>query len=513
MRARPLLAVVSVEDQAAPGVDLDFWGRALSPSPAEVPAHLRQSVADFWDQCTYGEIRPRVHHTLRLRITADDPDWRKVRESEEPGPEQSLAARRLCARALRANRSVLASIKPSLFVLISSLPVARAFSVPGPLRPPWPVAVLAQQSTHTTFCHELGHLFNYGHPWGLRGDHPSTHDGEYGSPYCVMGMASRQPEVCRTLAPWPGAAGTSVDPQFFSAAGPRLSHASFLATRNLLRGRPGTRSIPAPEPGQVLDLELTDPGGPEGLPRGILIEYADHHLSVEVRRPRPERVDFMDWDARLDLRRRGVSDNYADRDLHDGPGVIVHRIHQDRSRSRLPWGWGSGPGRVTYLGNIPLPPSGTRDLHVDSGAHLTVLSDDGDRVVVQLGEGPVRARTEICATYPAGRRDRGAVRPWRVALHGHAYGGNGHALTWEVGGLRLSDIKPGVWIRRSVPLPMASGAPAQVPQLQVEVAWDELTLQIDPWPVAFDLPVRLSVSGEDQSSTEHVIRVPPSRSV
>lgn len=513
-RLRPRLLVIALEEESLPEQDLSFWRQALSPSPQGVPAAHRQTIADYWEQCTYGEIRMTHGHTIRLRLRFDDQDWTAVRSNRDLGTEQSAAARRLMQRALRGGRGFALSVSgPYLCVLISSLPVAREFAVPGFTKHPWPVAVLASQSAHTTFTHEIGHLLGFAHPWGLTGGHRDTRTGEYGSPYCVMGTASRQYEVCRHLDRWPGTHGPIPDSNFWSAAGPRVSHASFLATRTLLRPRPATEVQAAPRGQETRDVTLTDPGGPAAVPRGVLLRYTDHDLCLEVRRPRPGRTDFMDWDARLDLRRTGTGTLPPDRDLHDGPGVVVHRIDQVPGSRGWRFGIATRPRRVTYLGSIPLPPSGTRDLHLPSGAHLTVISDDGDRVLVRVSDGPVSPRTEICSLYPADRRDRGAIRPWIVQLHGHAYGGNGHRLTWEVGDLPLRDLGPGQMVVKHLPLPVVSHEPlGGTPGLiQITATWDQITLRIDPCAVAFDLPIRLTSTGNDRARSEHVIHVPPSR--
>lgn len=512
-RSRPRLLLVALEAEGTPAIDLEFWQRALSPSPPDVPPEQRQTVADFWEQCTYGEISPRVGQVTRMQLPVDDPDWTVARTSTDPGQEQVAATRRLMLRALRGGRGFMIAMSgPYLCVLISSLPLARAYAVPGFTRHPWPVAMLSNDSEHATVTHELGHMFGFAHPWGLTGAHPATRDGEYGSPYCVMGMATRQSEVCRSLAVWPGVHGSTPGSSFWLAAGPRLSHAGFLAARQLLRRRPATVVARAPRGNTPLKLTMTDPGGPAQTPRAALVRYPDHDICIEVRRPRPERSDFMDWDARLDLRRTGSTERPSDRDLHDSPGLVVHRIDTGRGRRRTP----NNVPRVTYLGSIPLPPSGTRDLHLESGGHLTVLADDGDRVEVALTDGPASPRTEICSLYPADRRDRGAKLPWRVSLHGHVYGGQGNRLTWEIGDLRLTDLKPGDVVRHQVPLPVtdqASGNDSAPGQIEVQVAWDQLTLLIDPCPVGFDLPVRLTTSNGAHAHSEHVVHVPPSRQI
>ena len=97
------------------------------------------------------------------------------------------------------------------------------------------------------------------------------------------------------------------------------------------------------------------------------------------------------------------------------------------------------------------------------------------------------------------------VTPLRVA-----------ALTWEIGDLRLTDLKPGDVVRHQVPLPVtdpASGNDSGPGQIEVQVAWDQLTLLIDPCPVGFDLPVRLTASNGAHAHSEHVVHVPPSRQI
>lgn len=496
------VAILWLEDESEPPADPSFWVRALSPSDASTPPPARQTVADFWNQCSDGGLALRVDRVIRRRLPANDPDWVTARSSTDPDSETALATAKLVRRSIGLSQwlRLFFGRQPRVLVVISSAPVVRAYAV-APWRggPLWPIALFDRASTHHTVAHEIGHLLGFAHPWGLTEREQGYAGGEYGSPYCVMGTAGRLSEVCRSLEPWPATGDSSTAGAFWTRAGPRLSRASLLATYPKLSAS-STQTVPLGD--EPVEFTLTDTAGPAGLPRAVLLARADHDLVIEVRRPRSG--SGIDWDSRLDLRRSGGPTLLSDRDLHDGPGLVVHRLDRPPGSDR------KAPRRVTYLGSVPVPPGGVRDLSVAPDVRLTLLSDDGSQVVARAERGADVRIAEICVLTDVCRKDRGRVRPWRVRLHGHVYGATQPHLVWQVAGRELS-ASPGRGKWTKVQLPVTVGDQTVPVAVEVDMNWDEIALQIDPCPVGFELPISLASADPDDDTVTKTLWVPPSR--
>ncbi|MFZ2501297.1 MAG: hypothetical protein WAW88_01310 [Nocardioides sp.] len=499
-----------------PPLDEAFWSRALSISPTDVPALDRTTVGDFWFDSTEGRMRLDAQMLHPLRLATDDAVWTRARESDSPGPEQTVALRELLRRGLRGQNGRRTAVSTVTRVLmVSSLPVAREYaSWPRLYRYPTATALVATNSSHTVIAHEVGHVLGFAHPHGLVSDINGTLTTEYGSPYCVMGTARRHHEICTTLTRWPQPSELPDRSVFFAAAGPRLSRASLIAHR-LLKPLSAWRRPPwltrvKLHPGGALQLRLTDATGPAGLPRAALIRPPGRErYVVEVRRPRPDAA-HVDWDARLDLRRLPESmRQHPDHDTHDSPGVVLHRLDPMPLRflgsSLLP-PFFRVAYRVTYVGSIPLPPGGDRDTGWgEPGLHVTLLADDGEVVEVGLAADQAAPKAEICTLAATSKPKGGAT----VLVHGHVYGVAAQEIRWRIGGIDLPFLGVGEAHRQKLVVPLSvadphGGTVRRGIKVVAWARWDELELQVSRERGRFTLPIGLIGPGGTATSEKRM---------
>lgn len=482
------LAALLVTDRPGSGWPAAWVHRLLNPSGAGVPPELRTTAADYWWDCTLGLVALRGTVAHQVVLPPDDPAWLASRSGADPG----VAHARGLADLVRTHLHPDSVSAATGLIVVSSLPTARAYATDVRLgRRRIPTAFVGVGTSHMVLCHELGHVFGFEHPWGLYTEVLGVASREYGSPYCLMGTARRFTEVCTPVEGWPDTPNDA-EPGFFDVAGPRLALAELVAW--LLRGPermpghlPWLQSVTVP-PGGTVRIRVTHQDGPGELPRAVLAATPDgRRFVVEVRRPLPHRA--VDWDARLDLRRRhderpGFPPSA---DLHDGPGVVLHKIEDlpgpTGIRALLAGAHLRRPRRSVYIGAIPLPPAGDLDITSPDAAPWVVRLLDATpagAVTLEIGARP---------GVPTARLDWRYVDDDRHHVHLQAYteGFERPELRWRAAGVQLPWLSVGdgrVEEARVGRVVTPAGAPAATRREPVDIrlqsSWDQLCVHADP---------------------------------
>lgn len=529
------------------------WGasvlhRLVNPSGATVPAAERSTLADFFADCTMGHLQLSGSVSLQTVLPEDDPDWLTVRTGTTFGPADSEALSRLLGKCRQAGATFGSD---DLLLIVGSLPSDREFATRVRVGEEFHrVTYVSIHTSHQVMAHELGHMLGFAHPYGLVHDVFGRATAEYGSPYCVMGPASRHHEVCTTLTPWP----TFLEPEkvaLFRFAGPRLSMAELVAWgyRTQLVLRPNENGVAhedLPDQGWT-EFSVTDQDGPADVPRVVVGHLPDGQiLTFEVRRPLTGRA--VDWDARLDLRRatdlrirtglltgsRGPAD---ETDLHDSPGVVVHRIASVLDPHAETEDFASGdawlPHRAVYLGTIPLPLSGDTDLRwVDAEEwRIRATGADDGTVRLQVGTSPhlaengatlqvLRSHGTELGRVIAGPFEVAGVgedchvgqyyafqvaRQHTVLLQARSHGFDNPEFCWvvaghEVGWGRIGSHRTAVFtLPVSVEVPTGyQSAETQTHPATVEVhtGWDQATVRVSGLPGRARLEITCLVRGQ-----------------
>ena len=373
------------------------------------------TAADFWHHTTEGAVQLRPQYLAPVFLAGNDVDWVAVNAAVNDGAGAQAASlvRRLVAE------SVIRAV-PTIVLLSHGGLADTAICYRVELQLPLPngksetlsrsVVHLSTVDSQSLICHELGHALGFDHPLGVVSNQGGQDTTEYGSPYCVMGTASRWGQVSVTRTPWAGSQVPAGD-GFWTNGGPGLSRAALINwgwDREV--DLTWARQVPWAE--ATSTQVLGDRGS--GAKRAIVYgSFDDQCIVAELRRPLPTHPP--DYDAALSF------DFVRDNDLYDGPGVVVHEIRNL-----------SGVGRrCFYLGTIPVPGRGVGDLEIwgSGGRRLRLVSVDGDRVQISMSAAsPVTGSfVELTVALEARRRPHTEVGrrvptlralPYRVGLTG-----------------------------------------------------------------------------------------------
>lgn len=315
------------------------------------------TAADFWHHTTEGAVQLRPQYLAPVFLAGNDVDWVAVNAAVNDGAGAQAASlvRRLVAE------SVIRAV-PTIVLLSHGGLADTAICYRVELQLPLPngksetlsrsVVHLSTVDSQSLICHELGHALGFDHPLGVVSNQGGQDTTEYGSPYCVMGTASRWGQVSVTRTPWAGSQVPAGD-GFWTNGGPGLSRAALINwgwDREV--DLTWARQVPWAE--ATSTQVLGDRGS--GAKRAIVYgSFDDQCIVAELRRPLPTHPP--DYDAALSF------DFVRDNDLYDGPGVVVHEIRNL-----------SGVGRrCFYLGTIPVPEHGVGDLEI-SGVGWTPVA-------------------------------------------------------------------------------------------------------------------------------------------
>lgn len=526
------------------------WGanvlhRLVNPSDGTVPPAERSSLADFFADCTMGHLTLTGRVALQTILPEDDPDWLTVRTGTDPGPADGEALTRVVAKCRAAGATFDAD---DIILIVGSLPSDREFATRIRLDGrSHRVTYVSTATSHQVMAHELGHTLGFAHPYGLVHDVFGRATTEYGSPYCVMGPASRHHEVCTRLTPWPTFFAPETVP-FFDFAGPRLSLAELVAwgMRSSLVLRPPTAGVAheeLPDEGWA-EFSVTDQDGPADVPRVVVGRTSNGQvLTFEVRRRLSSRA--VDWDAALDLRRATdlrIRPLFArrranERDLHDSPGVVVHRIASVLDPDAETEDFVSGdawlPHRAVYVGTIPLPLAGDTDLRWIDEKEWQIRALTADDGTVRLRVGTTAHPTEKGAsvqvlrshTAETGRvivgpfevngvgEDCGVgqyyafriTRQQQVLLQARSHGFDNPELCWVVEGHEVGWGRIGSHLARTITVPLSVEVPngyqtteTQQHQVTLDVStgWDQISLVVRGFPGRARVTIGCLVRGQ-----------------
>lgn len=492
--------IVALPLQHAPGAGWppDFLQRLLDPSPPGTPPELRTTVADFWHDSTRGVLHTSGRVLPPVVLPGDDPDWVAARLGIDPDQTHRQALGALVRRFLPP-----AAVRDATGLLVvGSLPVERAYTAELRVgRRTLQVAFVSDQTHHTILAHELGHVFGFEHPWGLAIEVAGLRTREYGSPYCVMGTARRYDEVCTPVPALPGAPEDAAE--FFRIAGPRVSLAELVAWGMRDRGRRLTAAdagwlpwLRVP-PGGSATVRLTDRERSGSLPAAVVVETAaSRRFVLEVRRPDPRRG--VDWDGGLDLRRwyQRRADRDPSLDLHDGPGVVLHRLESLPRpvswRERLTNNGRRRVHRAVYVGTIPLPAAGDLDVTSTQALPWTarLLDADDEGATVLVSADTVVPRMDLRAEQVD---DEGR----HVHVWAHTVGFERPEFSWRMAGERLPFLGVGdghrqTWTVGRAVTPGGGGPESWQPvRMTIQASWDVVCLHTDPAGGSFPLGVRV----------------------
>ncbi len=447
----------------------------LRPSPVGVPPAQRLTLGDFWADCTDGELDLTPSVALDwVEPPAAQAVWSALNSPEIVGAADAV----LLDTVQQLVDACLPSLSPSdLSALHTAHGVVILTTAESPLYWTQPISLGADRRTfaaylstgcsHTSMAHEIGHLLELQHSFGL----PTVGVGtEYGNPYCIMSarrFGGRSRQVMHRVEDPP----LLPDAPLWDQVGPRLARASWWASRHS-RWSPATGR---PSPSAVARVQVVELGEERvgarvtrtaGSDPGLLvipIEAGRRWLTAEVRGPSPA-SHGADWDGALALDRVARPGRAADQDTADAAGVVVHEVVD---------------GRAIYRDTIALPPAGDTD---------TLLLTEGQQVAIQVIDWADGVATLLLGAGPAVpmawahiARTVGADDGVRFHVQLHSQGYERPVFSWHVAGQtvvsrhQLGDRA----VTRMTALP--GYEPSDLGIVVAEVRWDQLTLDVTLW--------------------------------